>query len=86
MPGAAPAGVPNNLEVPMFRKLLPLNVSNPVRVVRVLVGLGLISLVFVGPQTPWGLLGIVPIVTGLIGSCPLSLLCGGGTCAVKDEA
>ncbi len=81
-----PAQVANNLEVPMFRKLLPRNVHNVERVVRVLAGLGMISLVFVGPQTPWGALGIIPIVTGLVGSCPLSRLCGAGTCAVKDEA
>lgn len=47
---------------------------------RVLVGLALLSLVFVGPQTPWGLVGVLPLVTGLLGSCPLYTLLGVSTC------
>jgi len=41
------------------------------RVLRVAVGLVLLSLVFVGPQTAWGWIGVVPLVTGLFGHCPL---------------
>ncbi len=37
------------------------------RVLRVVLGLILLALVFVGPQTPWGWIGIVPLVTGLVG-------------------
>jgi len=50
------------------------------RVLRVLLGIGLLSIVFVGPQTYWGLIGIVPLVTGLIGTCPLYSLVGFSTC------
>lgn len=50
------------------------------RAARVLVGLGLLSIVFVGPQTPWGLLGIVPLATGLVGICPLYSILGFSTC------
>lgn len=46
------------------------NVGGIDRALRVLVGLSLLSLVFVGPQTPWGWVGIVPLVTGLLGFCP----------------
>ena len=46
------------------------NVHNIERIVRVVVGLGIVSLVFVGPQTPWGWLGLVPVATGLLGWCP----------------
>ncbi len=46
------------------------------RVLRVIVGAGLISLVFVGPQTPWGWIGVIPLATGLIGWCPLYSLLG----------
>jgi hypothetical protein len=53
------------------------------RVVRVAVGLGLLSLVFVGPQTLWGLLGLVPLATGLMGSCPAYSLLGISTCPVR---
>jgi DUF2892 family protein len=38
---------------------------------RVIAGLALLSLVFVGPKTLWGLVGIVPLVTGIVGTCPL---------------
>ncbi|MDJ1009761.1 MAG: DUF2892 domain-containing protein [Paracoccaceae bacterium] len=41
------------------------------RALRVIVGLVLLSFVFVGPQTLWGLIGLVPLVTGLVGTCPL---------------
>lgn len=47
------------------------NVGSLDRVIRIAVGLGLLALVFVGPVTPLGWLGIVPLATGLMGSCPL---------------
>ena len=53
------------------------------RALRVLLGLGLLSLVFVGPQTAWGWIGVVPLVTGLIGSCPVYSIFGINTCSVK---
>jgi hypothetical protein len=53
------------------------------RILRIIVGLGLLSLVFVGPQTPWGYVGLVPLLTGLIGFCPLYAVFGVSTCKVK---
>ncbi len=53
------------------------------RAVRVVLGVGLLSLTVVGPQTPWGLVGIVPLVTGALGFCPLYRVCGMSTCPVK---
>ena len=50
------------------------------RVVRVALGLGLLSIVFVGPQTYWGLIGVVPLATGLLGTCPLYSVLGLSTC------
>ena len=47
------------------------NVGGLDRILRIIVGLGLIALVFVGPQTPWGWVGAVPLLTGLFGTCPL---------------
>jgi hypothetical protein len=41
------------------------------RAIRIGLGLGLIALVFVGPKSWLGLLGLVPLLTGLIGFCPL---------------
>ncbi|MEW6429916.1 MAG: DUF2892 domain-containing protein [Myxococcota bacterium] len=52
-------------------KLFPNNEGMADRVVRVVLGLVLISLVFVGPQTPFGWLGVILVATGAIGSCPL---------------
>lgn len=50
------------------------------RILRVIVGLAVISLVFVGPQTPWGWIGVVPLVTALIGFCPAYRIFGIRTC------
>lgn len=56
------------------------NVGGVDRAVRIVVGLGILSLAFVGPQTPWGYIGLVPLVTGLIGWCPAYLPFGIKTC------
>ncbi len=50
------------------------------RILRVLLGAGVLSLAFIGPQTPWAYLGLVPLVTGLIGWCPLYAVFGFNTC------
>ena len=54
------------------------------RVLRVVAGAALVSLVFVGPQTPWGWIGVVPLVTGLLGNCPVYSLLGISTCPIKN--
>jgi hypothetical protein len=54
------------------------------RVLRVVGGAALVSLVFVGPETPWGWIGVVPLVTGLLGNCPVYSLLGISTCPVKQ--
>ncbi|MEQ1649067.1 MAG: DUF2892 domain-containing protein [Hyphomicrobiaceae bacterium] len=59
------------------------NVGTIDRILRTILGLGLISLVFVGPQTPWGWLGLIPLGTAAIGWCPPYALLGLSTCAVK---
>jgi hypothetical protein len=46
------------------------NMGNIDRILRAIVGIILISLVFVGPQTPWGWVGLIPLVTSLSGFCP----------------
>ena len=55
----------------MLDRLFPHNLSGADRVVRVLLGLALLSLVVIGPTTAWGYLGLVLVVTGLLGRCPL---------------
>jgi hypothetical protein len=59
------------------------NVGNIDRILRILVGLVLIALVFVGPQTPWGWIGLIPLATGLLRTCPLYSLIGLSTCPAK---
>jgi hypothetical protein len=55
------------------------------RGLRVIVGLGVLSLTLVGPHTPWGLLGIIPVLTGTVGFCPLYRLFGFSSCAPDGE-
>jgi hypothetical protein len=59
------------------------NEGNLDRALRIIAGLALISLVFIGPQTPWGWIGVVPLVTGLVGMCPLYSILGISTCPMK---
>jgi hypothetical protein len=51
------------------------------RALRIVLGLGLLALVFVGPKSPWGLIGLLPLATGLIGHCPMYRLLGMSTCS-----
>jgi hypothetical protein len=62
---------------------MPRNEGTIDRALRVILGLVLIALVFVGPQTAWGWIGIVPLVTGLVGFCPLYRVLGMNTCPTK---
>ena len=55
------------------------------RVLRIVIGLGLIALVFVGPHTPWGWIGIIPLVTAVVGFCPAYALFGASTCSNKQK-
>ena len=49
------------------------------RWLRLFVGATLILLVFVGPRTPWGWLGLIPLATGLVGYCPMYRMMGWST-------
>jgi hypothetical protein len=67
----------------MSSKFFAVNEHPYERVARVLLGVGILSLAFVGPKTPFGWLGLVPITTGLLGNCPLYTVLGINTCPVK---
>jgi len=56
------------------------NVGNADRMIRVFAGVILISMVFIGPKSIWGWLGLVPLFTGLVGWCPAYLPFGINTC------
>ena len=61
------------------------NEGNVDRVLRVILGLVLLSLVFLGPKTAWGYIGIIPLATGLVGICPIYSILGIRTCKVKTS-
>jgi hypothetical protein len=50
------------------------------RAIRFVIGFTLLTLVFVGPKTAWGWLGIIPLATSIVGFCPLYRLLGINTC------
>ena len=52
------------------------NIGQVERVIRVVVGLVILSLAFWGPKSPWAYLGIMPLLTGLVGWCPPYALLG----------
>ena len=41
------------------------------RWIRALIGIALLALVFYGPKTNWGYLGLIPLATALFGYCPI---------------
>ena len=55
------------------------------RAIRVIVGLAIVSLVFIGPKTPWAWFGLVPLLTGVIGFCPAYALFGLNTCGMRKQ-
>ena len=60
------------------------NIGTIDRVARVIIGVGLLSLAFTGPETAWGYIGIVPLLTALAGSCPAYSIFGISTCGTKQ--
>lgn len=57
-----------------------LNVGTVDRALRAAIGLVLLSLVYVGPRTPWGWVGLLPLFTAAVGWCPLYSVPGLSTC------
>ncbi len=64
--------------------LLAQNEGSLDRGIRVVVGLGILSQVFLGLHTPWAYVGLIPLVTGLVGSCPLYSVLGFSTCPMRS--
>lgn len=53
------------------------------RALRVVIGFALITMAATGTVGMWGWIGVVPLLTGLIGFCPLYTIMGTNTCRVK---
>lgn len=66
--------------------LLKVNEHPIERVLRVALGLALVVLAFTGTVGVWGYIGVVPLLTGLVGSCPLYSLFGISTCPIRRTA
>ena len=67
------------------------NVHTVDKIIRIIVGLILLSLCILGPKSWWGLLGLIPLITGIIGNCPIYSIFGFSTCSSqkteeKEEA
>lgn len=62
---------------------MTINEGTADRIVRVIAGLVILSLAFIGPKTAWGYIGLLPIATGLVGYCPAYALFGISTCPAK---
>lgn len=64
--------------------LVTTNVGTIDRVLRVIAGLALIAMALgyiPGYQSVWGWIGIIPLVTGIVGTCPVYSLLGMNTCS-----
>ncbi len=55
------------------------------RIARVVVGLGLIGATLGGVIGAWGWIGVLPVVTGLMGWCPAYTLLGISTCPTRKN-
>ncbi len=53
------------------------------RALRVIVGLALIALAATGQVGAWGYIGVVPLLTGALGMCPLYAILGINTCPLN---
>ncbi len=56
------------------------NMGTMDRAIRAVVGIVLIALAFVGPQTAWGWIGLIPLATAAVGVCPAYMPLGMNTC------
>jgi Protein of unknown function (DUF2892) len=62
---------------------MKLNVGGIDRILRIVVGLVLIALAFTGTIGLWGYIGVVPLLTGAVGFCPVYPLLGMNTCPMQ---
>ena len=62
------------------------NVGGIDRGLRVLAGVVLIALTLMGTIGMWGWIGVVPLLTGLAGTCPAYSLLGMNTCSMNKQS
>lgn len=61
------------------------NVAGIDRLIRIILGLFIVSLAFWGPKSPWAFLGIVPLLTGVVSWCGLYAVLGISTCKANKH-
>ena len=59
------------------------NVGSLDRIIRIAIGLVLVGLSLTGSIGWWGYLGIIPLLAGVVGNCPVYTLLGISTCKNK---
>lgn len=59
------------------------NVGTIDRLIRVAIGAMLVALALAGVVGAWGYVGIIPLLTGAVGSCPAYTLLGFSSCSKK---
>jgi hypothetical protein len=62
------------------------NVGGIDKILRIVVGIALIAMAAMGVVGTWGWIGVVPLLTGLLGTCPAYSLLGMNTCPLKKNA
>lgn len=61
------------------------NIGNIDASIRIIIGIILLSLIFIGPKSLWGLIGLIPIISALLRYCPLYPILGINTCQKKCD-
>jgi len=66
-----------------MRIAMTVNVGTLDRTLRIVAGIALIALAGTGTIGVWGYIGVVPLLTGLMRTCPAYSIFGVSTCATK---
>jgi len=68
-----------------MEKTMKSNVSGLDKILRIVIGIALVALAITGVIGVWGWIGVVPLLTGLIGKCPAYSIFGISSCPVKKD-
>jgi hypothetical protein len=69
--------------MPAQEPVMTRNVGTIDRIARFAIAAATLPFAFVGPATPWAFLGAIPLLTGLIGYCPLYSVLGFSSCPTR---
>ncbi|MDO9181904.1 MAG: DUF2892 domain-containing protein [Bacteriovorax sp.] len=61
------------------------NIGTTDRMLRIILGIFLLSLTVIGPRTLWGILGVIPLLTAYFSFCPLYSMIGINTCSSNKK-